>query len=121
MTVEACYRVSWDADAGVARTSWTPGAVCRVEEARAVTTELKALGRGAVPLLVDMRGMAKLERAGREHFSNDQGGMTGIALLVGSPVNKMIANFFIGTRRMPVPIRLFTDDAAALEWLGEPR
>jgi hypothetical protein len=30
---------------------------------------------------------------------------------------KMMANFFIGMRRMPVPMQMFTDEAEALTWL----
>lgn len=115
----ALYRVYWDDDALVAVTEWVKGAVCGVDEARQVTTDLAALSLGPVPLLVDMRGMAKLERGAREHFISEQTGVTAIALLAGSAVNKMIANFFIGLQRMPVPIRIFTDRAQALGWLGE--
>ena len=117
----ALYRVYWDGDASVAVTDWTKGAVCGLAEARLVTAELTALGRGEVPLLVDMRGMAKLERDAREHFITDQSGVSAIALLAGSAVNKMIANFFIGLQRMSVPIRIFTDRSQALDWLGEHR
>ena len=115
------YRVYWDDTASIGVTEWAKGSVCGVEEARQVTSDLAALGFGQVPLLVDMRGMAKLERDAREHFIGDQAGVTAIALLAGSAVNKMIANFFIGLQRMPVPIRIFTDRDQALSWLGEHR
>lgn len=96
------YRVFWDDQARVAVTEWAAGAVCGLAEASAVTTDVKALGRGPVPILVDMRGMASLERPAREHFIGDQGGVSAIALLAGSAVTKMIANFFIGLKRMPI-------------------
>src|SRR5690242_1046510 len=115
------FRVFWDDRARVAVTEWAPGSVCGLAEAAAVTTEVKALGRGPVPILVDMRGMARLERPAREHFIGDQGGVSAIALLAGSAVNRMIANFFIGLKRMPIPIRIFTDRDAALFWLDEHR
>jgi hypothetical protein len=114
---EQCYRVWWDDQARVARTEWLPGSVCRVEEAKAVTDEIRDLGHGAVPVYVDMRNMAKLERSAREHFVSDQGGVRAIALVAGSAVTKMMANFFIGMRRVPVPIQMFTDEAEAIAWL----
>ena len=40
-----------------------------------------------------------------------------IALLAESPVTRMMANFFIGMRRMPVPIQMFTDRSEAVSWL----
>lgn len=53
------YRVVWDADAEIAHVQWLPGSVCGLEEARAVTAEIRALGHGSVPICVDMREMAK--------------------------------------------------------------
>jgi hypothetical protein len=114
---EVCYRVWWDDEAEVARTEWLPGSVCGVEEARGVTDEIRDLGHGSVPVFVDMRAMGRLERSAREHFVSDQGGVQAIALVAGSAVTKMMANFFIGMRRMPVPIQMFTDEAAAIAWL----
>lgn len=115
------FRVFWDDEAGVAVTEWASGSVCGLAEATAITTAVKGFGRGPVPILVDMRGMAALERPAREHFIGDADSHTGIALLAGSAANRMIANFFIGLKRMPVPIRIFTDRAAALSWLHEHR
>lgn len=117
----ASYRVFWDDEARIAVTEWALGSVCGLTEAAGVTAEVKALGRGPVPILVDMRGMTRLERPAREHFIGDQGGVSAIALLAGSAVNRMIANFFIGLKRMPIPIRIFTDRDAAQSWLDEHR
>jgi hypothetical protein len=113
--------VWWDEDARVAHVDWQPGAVCGLAEARAVSVELQALGRGRVPVLVDMRGLAKFERPAREHFIADDQGARVVALLVSSAVSRMIANFFIGMRRLPVPVQMFTDQLEALDWLGNQR
>lgn len=115
------YRVHWDDQARVMVIEWAAGSVCGLTEAAAATADIKALSRGLVPILVDMRGMARLERPAREHFIGEQGGASAIALLAGSAVNRMIANFFIGMKRMPIPIRIFTDRDAALGWLAEHR
>jgi hypothetical protein len=119
-TDSVCH-VWWDEDAQVAHADWQPGAVCGLAEAQAVSAELLALGRGRVPVLVDMRGLARFERAAREHFIADDQGARAVALLVGSAVSRMIANFFIGMRRLPVPIQMFTDQLEALDWLGNQR
>ena len=113
------YRVSWDDELGVARVTWAPGAVCSGQQARETTDLLRAMGRGAVPLLVDMRGMASLERAARDHYGAEQGGMSAIALLAGSAVNRMLANFFIGLKKPAIPVKMFTDEATAVTWLRE--
>lgn len=117
----APYRIWWDEETETARCVWAPDSHCGAGEARAVTAELRALGRGEVPLLVDMRGVADIEREAREHFGSDQGGVSAVALLAASAVSKMIANFFIGRQRFEVPTRMFTDEQMAIEWLRQPR
>ncbi len=111
--------VWWDDEHGVARNDWLPGSVCDLPAARKVTAAVSAFGRGAVPVLVDMRYLAKADRAAREHFTGPEAQATAVALLVASAVSKVVANFVIGLHRMPVPTRMFTDEAAAVSWLGE--
>lgn len=116
------FRVYWDAAARVAAVEWQSKTACSLAEAESATTQVRALADGAMlPLLVDMRGMTSMDRPAREHFLNDRGSVSAVALIAESAVNKMIANFFIGLRRMPVPIRLFTDRDAAISWLDENR
>jgi hypothetical protein len=110
-------RVWWDREHSVARNDWLRGSVCDLENARRVTGEVAAFGRGAVPVLVDMRYLAKADRAAREHFTGPDAQATAVALLVASAVSKVVANFIIGLQRMPVPTRMFTDEDAALAWL----
>ncbi|MBA3309424.1 MAG: STAS/SEC14 domain-containing protein [Nocardioidaceae bacterium] len=114
---QALYRVYWDEAAEVIRCVWAPGVVCGEKEARASTEAIEALGRGAVPLLVDMRNMKKLERGARERYKTSKGGVSAMALLVGSPVTQVLANFFIDTDPDTTQTRMFTDESAALGWL----
>ncbi len=118
-TNESVFHLVWDETNEVARIEWPPGSVFGLEEARRSTTALIALGRGAVPLLVDMRNVAKFERDAREYFTQGHASARAVALLVGSPVTRMMANFFIGMRRMPVPIKMFDDEADAVRWLHD--
>ncbi|MEA2449367.1 MAG: hypothetical protein QOG63_1299 [Thermoleophilaceae bacterium] len=115
------YNVWWDEDTHVIRCEWAAGVVCGELEAREATAAVAALGRGSVPLLVDMRTMAKLERGAREEFKVNKGGVSAMALLVGSAVTKMLANFFMRTDADNTPTRMFTDESAAIEWLHGPR
>lgn len=121
MDTESPCRVWWDSINGVAHNDWQPGSVCNLEEARRVTLATHDLGRGAVPVLVDMRYLSKAERPAREHFTGPEAKATAVALLVASAVSKVVANFIIGLQRMPVPTRMFTEETAALAWLGTHR
>ena len=100
---------------------WAPGSVCDVKEARGGTAAIRALEKGAVPMLVDMREMKKLERGAREYYKTDKAGVSAMALLVGSPVTRMLANFFMRTDTDTTPTRMFTDESVALGWLRERR
>lgn len=113
------YRVVWDDAHGIARVDWLPGSVGDLPTAQAMTEDISRLGRGPVPILVDMRALTKLERGAREHFVTAQGTVSAIALLAESPVTRMMANFFIGMRRVATPIRMFADSSEAVGWLHE--
>ena len=113
------YRVVWDDAQGIAKVDWLPGSVGDLQAAQAITEDLARLDRGAVLVLVDMRVLTKLERGAREHFVSAQGAVTAIALLAESPVTRMMANFFIGMRRVATPIRMFADSSEAVAWLHE--
>ena len=63
--------------------------------------------------------MTGFDRGAREHFTAGAGNVKAIALIVGGPVDRMLANFFIGMRRAVTPIRLFDDEPTALNWLAE--
>ena len=118
--LEPHYRVWWDDIHDVARNSWAAGAVCRLEDARAVTRATAALGRGAVPVLVDMRKVAKIERPARQHFIGPEGNAVAVALVVGSAVSRIIGRVMVGLLES-VPTRTFTDERAALVWLASFR
>ena len=117
----APFDVWWDDDAGIIRFRVATGAVFGVVEAAASTEAVRALGRGAVPLLVDMRGIARLDRGAREHFKIERAGTTASAMLVESAMTKVIANFFMAIDGGQTPQRMFSDEAAAVAWLGQQR
>lgn len=118
---DKCYRVSWDEQAGLARTDWLPGAVCGIEEARAVDAEIKALDRGKVRCLVDLRDVDTIDRPAREYFMNQNPHYRAVAMLAGSASTRMLANFFLGLKRGAIPVRMFTDEADAVAWLQAQR
>ncbi|HET7397000.1 MAG TPA: STAS/SEC14 domain-containing protein [Intrasporangium sp.] len=111
------YRVTWDEASGIARTDWLPGAVCGIEEAHAVDAEIKALGRGKVRCLVDLRQAAGFDRPAREFFISQNPNYRAVALVAGSAPTRMLANFFIGLKRGTIPVKMFTSEADAVEWL----
>jgi hypothetical protein len=71
------------------------------------------------PILVDIRDILSITKEARDHFSmkNREPGVIAIALLIKSPVSRVIGNFYLGISRPRVPTRLFTSEAQAVNWL----
>lgn len=87
------------------------------EEALAATAAVSGGRRARV--LVDSRGLRYQSREAREHFVSEEAARVSsrVALLVGSPVSRVIGNFFLRSSAHRTPTRLFTDERAAIEWL----
>ena len=70
-------------------------------------------------VLVDMRGVRSQSREARHYFAGEQAEQVtrAVALLIGSPVSRVLANFYLRLRRQRIPTALFNDEAAAVSWL----
>lgn len=75
---------------------------------------------GPKPTLVLMQDMARVDREARAFFASEEY-ITRLscqtALVVGSPVSRVIASFFVGINRPRYPHKVFDDPEQALEWL----
>lgn len=100
------YRWNDGADAGVAD----------AEESVAAVGQLAGTQR--LPLLVDMRPLKALDREARGRFSESDV-VTQLAMVVDSPLSRVLANFFLAVSRPAVQTRLFTSEANAVAWLTE--
>jgi hypothetical protein len=114
----APYQVWYDNVAGVVHCGWIAGSTCGLAEAVGVSDEVIDIAGGQRrPLLVDMREVAGITREAREYFASSSGSVAAIALLTGSAVTRMMANFFIGLRKSQVPMRMFRSEPDAVAWL----
>jgi len=77
------------------------------------------LGGRKRPALVDLRPIKFITREAREYYSGEN--MTTLvcaaALIVGSPLSRMVGNFFLGMNKPLIPIRLFSEERKAIQWL----
>ncbi|MFL5320013.1 MAG: hypothetical protein ACJ790_10200 [Myxococcaceae bacterium] len=90
------------------------------KEALAATKELS--GGQRVPVLVDSRLVKYQTRQARDYFVSEEAAAicSRVALIIGSPVSRMIGNFFLRNSAHKAPTKLFTDEAAAIDWLLLP-
>ena len=74
---------------------------------------------GPKPTMVLMPEMARVEREARAFFASDEymRVCSQTALVVGSPVSRVIASFFVGLNRPKYPHKIFDDSELALGWL----
>lgn len=68
------------------------------------------------PTIVEMVGVAGLTREARKVFTGDCAASR-MALLGDKPVERVLANFALAVGRHVVPIRFFTAEEAAVDWL----
>lgn len=113
-----CY-VSWMGADGIARTVVRSGAEIELEDARENSAVINSLpGPPQFPLLIDTRAIKSITKEARDHFSlrGRDSRVIGFAILIDSPLSRIIGNFFMGLNKPRVPVKLFTDEKKALAW-----
>ena len=78
-----------------------------------------SLGRAKTRVLIDMTRITEIAKEGRDYFANERTAsiQRATALLIESPVSRVIGNFFMGLNKPMTPTRLFTDPKKAIKWL----
>jgi hypothetical protein len=71
------------------------------------------------PLLVDLRGVKSQTAEARAYLAGREGVQVSqaVGLLIGSPVSRVLGNFYLGLNKPSVPTRLFTSEEEAQAWL----
>lgn len=70
------------------------------------------------PVLIDLRGLRSISKEAREYLAREGAeGISAGALLVSSPVSRIIGNLFLKVNSPSVPTRLFTSKEEARQWL----
>jgi hypothetical protein len=97
-----------------------PGSEIELEDAKENTAAVIKISGGAnFPILVDLREIKSISKEARDHFSmkGRKPNVTAIAMLISSPVSRIIGNFFLGLNQPIVPTRLFTSESEAIYWM----
>jgi hypothetical protein len=96
------------------------GAEETLDDAVEVTAALGVLGGEAKhAILVDLRPAKSVAPAARWHYvgSDRPRREMALALLVGSALSRVIGNFALAASRGRLPMRLFTSQVEAIQWL----
>ena len=104
---------------GILNLKWVSGVRIEADDAHAAMRAVNELCADSEhPMLVDMATTADVTRGARSVFAKPCQASS-IALWGSSPVDRVIANFFIGIMKPPCPTRFFTSETEALLWLKE--
>jgi len=74
-----------------------------------------------VPLLLDIRSTGTLTREARELYAGQDGAntITALAFVGNSAFTRVVGNLFIRLAQTSFPVRLFTVETHAVQWLRE--
>jgi hypothetical protein len=98
---------------------WNRSVRIEAEDAMSAMDTVNVVGDGSeYPMLVDMATTESVSRQARAVFSIPCAASR-IALLGSSPVDRVLANFFLSLHVPPCPTRFFTSRDDALAWLPE--
>lgn len=92
-----------------------------MEETKKVIADFKNfLGGRKVCMLIDTTYSNAGSKELREFAADEFPKFTrALAFVSGSPLGKMVANIFFSLKKQPYPVRMFTDEKAAHEWLRQ--
>ena len=78
-------------------------------------------GRARTLVLVDTRGVRWQSREARDYFTsaNAEEATRAVALVVGSPISRVLGSFFLRFEKHRFPTALFDDEDKAIDWLLE--
>lgn len=111
---------TWMGEDGICRTKTKPQAEIELEQAMENSVAVNGFYRDKkFPLLIDARNIKYIAREARKHFSTNgrETRINSFALIVKSPLSRVIGNFFMGLNKPAIPARLFDSEAEAVRWL----
>jgi hypothetical protein len=109
-------------DGDVLTARFHDGAQVELADARENLEACAALAQGRrVGVLVDLRPLRSQSAEARAHFAGPEAGRIarGLALLIGSPLSRVLGNFYLRFNRPGFPTRLFSSEDEGLRWLTE--
>jgi len=110
----------WLAEDGIVRIMWVPGAEVTLADAEESMVAWAKISQGKRrPMVVDTSRMKSLARDARHLYASERAAKVACAvgIIVGTPVSRVLGNFYLGLSNPLLPTRLFDSEDEALEWL----
>jgi hypothetical protein len=108
----------WLRPDGIVHLVWGPRVTMGLEDAvAAVAAMTKLTGGRRSPLLVDTHDAGAQDRPARVEFVRRGDLVSAVALIVATPLSRMMGNFYLNVSKPMAPTKLFDDETSALAWL----
>ena len=109
---------TWMGDDGIVRTKVKLGAEVVLEDAKKNSLAVNSFSLNQYPLLIDTTAIKSITKEARDYFSmnNRDSKVVAFAILINSPLSKIVANFFMGLNKPRVPVKIFNDEVKAVDW-----
>lgn len=110
----------WLGDDGICRIVHVPDAEVDLADAEdTMAAYRRVYGGKRRPLLVDTKTMKSFSREARHYYASEEAAAvaSAAAIIVGTPVSRVLGNFYLGLSNPRLPSRLFSSEEEALKWL----
>jgi hypothetical protein len=107
-------------DSGILVASYKRRTLVTLEMAREIVqTRLDFVGREPRPVLIFNLGVVEVDKAARKYVSSGDGvaGIKAAATVTDNLATHFIMSFIYKFERLPMPVRNFTREDKAMEWL----
>lgn len=105
---------------GIIIGTYKPGLKINLEMAKEIVQiRLTFAEHKSMPALINGQGVVSVDKAARDFFSSKHGikGLKAAAIIVESPFNSFLGNFFLWVNKTRLPVKIFTNSSFAFSWL----
>jgi hypothetical protein len=108
-------------EAGIVYFVYKPNSVVSLEAARKIVEDrVRFQKQQDFPIYCDIRGMKSADKEARNYLAKEGSSYArAVAVVVDSPMSKIIGNIYLGLNKPITPSRLFTDQKDAIEYLKQ--
>ncbi len=109
----------WLDEGGIVHERFFPKTDFTIQDAKQSLAVGLELSEGAdFSWLVDISNLKSITKEAREHFGKiEDSHMKAVALVTSSPVSTVFGNFFLRFNKPMLPVRLFSSEIQAHDWL----
>jgi hypothetical protein len=108
----------WLRPDGIVQMVWVTKAASDLDDAIAAISAMRELTGGRrSSLLVDLHDSGQQTRPARLEFARRDDLVSALALIAGTPLSRVMGNFYLRVSKPRYPARLFDNEASALAWL----